>query len=66
MDDLKGRREAAKRGLRTTGTLGVLQAGSRLRLVSLREVLPRLVLTNFYISSILVEELIRDEEQFRN
>ena len=38
MDDAKGRREATKRGLASTGTLGVLRAGSRAGLLRLREV----------------------------
>jgi predicted nucleic acid-binding protein len=61
MDDAKGRREAGKRGLRTTGTLGVLRAASRSGLLSLRAVLPRLLQTNFYVPSTLVEALIEEE-----
>lgn len=63
MDDIKGRREAARRGIRTTGTLGVLQAASRSGLLSLREVLPRLLQTNFYVASDLVDALVEDEGQ---
>jgi predicted nucleic acid-binding protein len=63
MDDAKGRREAAKRGIRTTGTLGVLQAASQSGLLSLREVLPRLLHTNFYVARNLVDALVEEEDK---
>jgi predicted nucleic acid-binding protein len=63
MDDTKGRREAAKRGIRTTGTLGVLQAASQSGLLSLREVLPRLLQTNFYVATNLVDALVEEEDK---
>lgn len=61
MDDLKGRREATKRGLPSTGTLGVLRAASRAGLLRLREVMPRLRQTNFYVSEELVQALLAEE-----
>ena len=61
MDDLKGRREATKRGLPSTGTLGVLRAASRAGLLHLREVMPRLRQTNFYVSEELVQALLSEE-----
>jgi predicted nucleic acid-binding protein len=62
MDDAKGRREAGRRGIPSTGTLGVLRAASQRRLLSLRDVLPRLLLTNFFVASSLVDALIAEEE----
>src|ERR1700674_2822898 len=50
MDDAKGRGEAARRGIPSTGTLGVLQAASKNGYLVLRDVLPRLLETNFYIT----------------
>lgn len=61
MDDAKGRRVASRLGLPTTGTLGVLLAASRTGLLTLREVLPRLLQTNFYITSMLMEQLLDEE-----
>ena len=61
MDDLKGRREATKRGIPSTGTLGVLRAGSKAGLLRLREVIPHLLQTNFYVSDELVQALLADE-----
>jgi predicted nucleic acid-binding protein len=62
IDDAKGRREATRRRIPTTGTLGVLQAASKSGLLLLRDVMPRLMRTNFYISAALVESLIAEEE----
>ena len=62
MDDAKGRREAARRGMPTTGTLGVLQAASKAGYLLLRDVVPRLLKTNFYIPAALVESLIGEEQ----
>ena len=62
MDDAKGRREAGRRGIPTTGTLGVLRAASQQRLLSLRDVLPKLMLTNFFISPSIAEALIAEED----
>lgn len=61
MDDAKGRREAARRGIPSTGTLGVLQAGSKNGYLLLRDLLPRLLETNFYIAPSLVQSLIHEE-----
>ena len=62
MDDAKGRREAARRAIPSTGTLGVLQAASKSGYLLLRDVLPRLLETNFHIAPSLVESLIAEEE----
>ena len=62
MDDLKGRREAKKRGIPNTGTLGVLRAASRAGLLRLREVMPLLLETNFYASDDLIKGLLAEED----
>jgi len=62
MDDLKGRREAMRRGIPSTGTLGVLQAASRSGYLVLRDVLPRLLHTNFYIAPALAQSIIAEEQ----
>ena len=61
MDDAKGRRVAARLGIRTTGTLGVLVGASRAGLLTLQDVLPQLLRTNFYITSTLMNQLLEDE-----
>jgi predicted nucleic acid-binding protein len=61
MDDVRGRREAARRLIPSTGTLGVLQAASKSGYLLLRDVLPRLLRTNFYIAPALAESLIAEE-----
>jgi predicted nucleic acid-binding protein len=63
IDDTKGRRAATRLGLQTTGTLGVLQAASRIGLLSLREVLPRLAQTNFHVTKTLMDELMEEERR---
>jgi predicted nucleic acid-binding protein len=62
MDDLDGRREAERRHLPVTGTVGALRAAGKLGLVDLRAALVRLRNTNFYIEQALFDRLIRDEE----
>jgi predicted nucleic acid-binding protein len=61
MDDAKGRGEASRRGIPSTGTLGVLQAASKGGHLLLRKVLPLLLQTNFYVSQALVDSLIAEE-----
>ena len=52
MDDEDGRREALRRKVRTTGTLGVLVAGAELDIFDGEEAFHRLLATtNFRISS---------------
>ena len=62
MDDAKGRREATRRGIPSTGTLGVLRAASKNGYLALRDVLPRLLQTNFYVAPSLVQSLIAEEQ----
>jgi predicted nucleic acid-binding protein len=65
MDDAKGRKEAARRRIPSTGTLGVLQAGSKQGYLRLSDVLPRLLRTNFYVAEQLVESLLAEERSRR-
>ena len=55
VDDLAARREARRRHLRATGTLGILYAAADLNLVEVADAIRRLKATNFYFD----EELVR-------
>jgi predicted nucleic acid-binding protein len=55
LDDLAARREAQRRHMRVTGTLGILYAAAELNLVSAADAIRRLQATNFYFD----EELVR-------
>jgi predicted nucleic acid-binding protein len=60
MDDLTGRREAERRHIRVTGTVGVLRAAARSGLIDLKESLDRLRMTNFHLSQKLYEQMIAE------
>lgn len=62
MDERAGAATARAEGLAVTGTIGVLDLGSRAGLISLREVFPRLQRTNFRYAPSLLEELLEEEE----
>lgn len=62
MDDMGGRREAARRHLFVTGTIGVLRAAAKLGLLDFRDALDRLRNTTFRIEKGLLDRLIRGEE----
>ena len=62
IDDMSGRREAERRHLPVTGTVGVLRAASRLGLLDLRDAFERLRRTNFHIAESVLERLIREEK----
>jgi len=49
IDEDRGRQEAARRGIATTGTLGVLDAAAAARLLDLAVALQRLQATNLYV-----------------
>lgn len=55
IDESSGRAEARRRGLRVTGTLGILLTAAENGLIDVPEVLARLGATNFYVD----EDLIR-------
>jgi predicted nucleic acid-binding protein len=58
MDDWEGRREAERRALRVTGTLGVLERAAERGLLDLPTALVRLQATNFYLPTTLVRDLL--------
>ena len=63
MDDLTGRREAERRHLRVTGTVGVLRAAARAGAINLKDALNRLRTTNFHLSQKLYDQLIAEASQ---
>jgi predicted nucleic acid-binding protein len=58
IDEIRGRREAQRRNLAYTGTLGVLAAGAERDLLDLRGAVDRLRQTNFHISGEILDKLI--------
>jgi predicted nucleic acid-binding protein len=61
IDELAGRIEATRRGIRTTGTLGVLRAAALREFVDLPTALARLLETNFRVSTELVDALLAED-----
>jgi predicted nucleic acid-binding protein len=57
IDENRGRREAKRRRLPFTGTLGVLAAGAEQGLVDLRSAVNRLRQTNFHIAQNVLDRL---------
>ena len=62
IDDLRGRREAQRRHLRFTGTLGVLRAAAKVGLLDLRSAVERLRRTNFHIAQEILDRLFDGQE----
>jgi predicted nucleic acid-binding protein len=60
VDDLQGRIEAEKRGIRVTGTVGVLREASRFGLLDLASAVRRLQQTNFHISPQLLQRILSE------
>ena len=64
IDEDRGRREAERRKIRTTGTLGVLDAAAAVGLLDLPTALATLQTTNFFVSQELLRRLLaRDTER---
>jgi predicted nucleic acid-binding protein len=61
IDDRDGRREAARRGIPTTGTLGVLNDAAERGMIDLAHALDRLGQTTFRASPLLIRELLQRE-----
>lgn len=61
IDETAGRLEASRRGIPTTGTIGILRAASIAGLVDLPQALTRLTATNFRISRSLLDGLIAED-----
>lgn len=57
IDESRGRREAQRRQLPFTGTLGVLAAGAEQGLLDLRSAVDRLRQTNFHIAQNILDRL---------
>jgi predicted nucleic acid-binding protein len=65
IDDRDGRREATRRGIPITGTLGVLNDAAERRLIDLEVVLDRLGQTTFRASPSLLHELLARDRRRR-
>jgi len=63
IDDRDGRREATRRGIAITGTLGVLNDGAERGLINLVAVVDRLAQTTFRASPALLRELLERDCQ---
>ena len=61
IDEAAGRIEASRRGIRNTGTLGVLRAAALKDYVDLPSALARLLETNFRVSMELVNALLAED-----
>jgi predicted nucleic acid-binding protein len=57
LDDRAARREAERRGLRVTGTLGILRVAAELDLIVATDAVARLQATNFYFDEDLVRSI---------
>lgn len=56
IDETAGRREATRRSILVTGTLGVLRAAAVKGLLDVPDVMRRLRMTNFYVDEALIEK----------
>lgn len=62
IDDLRGRREAERRHLHFTGTLGVLRAAANEGLLDLKSAVDRLRQTNFHVSQDILDRLVEKQQ----
>ncbi|MBL9124246.1 MAG: DUF3368 domain-containing protein [Planctomycetaceae bacterium] len=60
VDEALGRRVARSRGLKVAGTLGVLLEAGLTGMIAFEPAIARLLATNFYIGSELLEDLQRE------
>jgi predicted nucleic acid-binding protein len=65
IDETAGRIEASRRGIRNTGTLGVLRASALKDYLDLPTALARLLETNFRVSTELVSALLAEDAERR-
>jgi predicted nucleic acid-binding protein len=65
IDETAGRIEASRRGIRNTGTLGVLRAAAIREYVDLPTALARILETNFRVSMELVTALLAEDGERR-
>lgn len=63
IDELRGRREASRRHLHFTGTLGVLRLAGARGLLDLKTAIAQLRNTNFYIEPNLLDRLLKDDKE---
>ncbi len=61
IDDAAGRSEATRRGIPSTGTLGILRAAAIRQLLDLPTSLKNLAATNFRVSQRLIAELLAED-----
>jgi predicted nucleic acid-binding protein len=58
IDETEGRREAGRRRLRVTGTLGILELGAARGMLDLPSTLAKLSATNFRVRDDLIKGLL--------
>jgi predicted nucleic acid-binding protein len=63
IDENRGREEAQRRNIQTTGTLGVLDAAAGMGLLDLPRALEALLRTNFHVSQRIVQRLLDADRQ---
>jgi predicted nucleic acid-binding protein len=63
IDDAAGRSEATRRGIPSTGTLGILRAAAIRKLPDLPTALKSLAATNFRVSQGLIAELLAEDSE---
>jgi predicted nucleic acid-binding protein len=66
IDDWLGRRLAVDRGLKVTGTLGILERAARAGMIDLSSTLSRLEKTNIRITEALKSEMVERVQAFKN